>query len=59
MNNNDAGKGSNARNCLSDNFKENFDLITWDTKIGNKKDLEVGAEPLTQRILKKKPRRES
>ena len=50
------GKGSDPRNCMSDNFKENFDLIKWDTKLGNKKDIEVGDQPLTQRIMKKKPR---
>ena len=33
------GKGSDPRNCMSDSFKENFDLIKWDTKIGNKKDM--------------------
>ena len=43
------GKGSDPRNCMSDSFKENFDLIKWDTKIGNKKDLKLKRLKLKER----------
>jgi hypothetical protein len=40
-----AGKGDKPRNCFSRNFKDNYDLISWDKKkpkkLSNKKSLKT------------------
>lgn len=35
---NEAGKGDRPRNCFSDKFRDNYDLINWSKKRENQED---------------------